>query len=56
MIFSIEEIIQFISKIMTLEKGDLIMTGTPEGVGEIKKGDIIKAELKDFCFLEVDVT
>lgn len=56
MIFSIEEIIQYISKIMTLEKGDLIMTGTPEGVGEIKKGDVIKAELKDFCFLEVDVT
>ena len=56
MIFSIEEIIQYISKIMTLEKGDLIMTGTPEGVGEIKKGDVIKAELKDLCFLEVDVS
>ena len=40
---------------MTLEKGDLIMTGTPEGVGEIAKGDILEAELKDICFLKVDV-
>ena len=30
---------------MTLEKGDLILTGTPEGVNEIKNGDIITASL-----------
>jgi len=35
MIFSVERIIEFISEIMTLEQGDLILTGTPEGVGEI---------------------
>ena len=40
---------------MTLEKGDLIMTGTPEGVGEIKSGDIIEAYLGDICSLKVDV-
>lgn len=55
MVFSIEEIIEFISKIMTLEPSDLIMTGTPEGVDEIKKGDILEANLDDICFLKVDV-
>lgn len=55
MIFSVEEIIEFISKVMTLEFGDLIMTGTPEGVDEIKSGDILEANLGDFCSLSVDV-
>jgi len=55
MIYSIERIIEFISGIMTLEKGDLIMTGTPEGVGEIVAGDMLEAKLGDFCFLKVDV-
>ena len=55
MIFSIEKIIEFISKIMTLEAGDLIMTGTPEGVGEIVAGDVLEAELGDICSLKVSV-
>jgi 2-keto-4-pentenoate hydratase/2-oxohepta-3-ene-1,7-dioic acid hydratase in catechol pathway len=55
MIFSVEQIIEFVSKIMTLEPGDLIMTGTPEGVGEIKKGDVLKAKLGDICYLQVNV-
>lgn len=55
MLFSVEEIIEFISKVMTLECGDLIMTGTPEGVGEIKSGDVLDASLGDFCSLSVDV-
>jgi 2-keto-4-pentenoate hydratase/2-oxohepta-3-ene-1,7-dioic acid hydratase in catechol pathway len=55
MIFSVEEIIEFVSKVMTLEPGDLIMTGTPEGVNEIKKGDILEAQLGDICSLKVDV-
>jgi 2-keto-4-pentenoate hydratase/2-oxohepta-3-ene-1,7-dioic acid hydratase in catechol pathway len=55
MIFSIEKIIEFISKIMTLERGDLIMTGTPEGVGELKNGDVIEANLDNLCSLKVDV-
>ena len=56
MIYSVEEIIEFISKIMTLEKGDLIMTGTPEGVGEISEGDTIEAFLDDICTLKINVT
>jgi len=55
MIYSVERIIEFVSSIMTLEKGDLIMTGTPEGVGEIVAGDILEAKLDDYCFLKVDV-
>jgi len=55
MIFTIEEIIEYISNIMTLEQGDLILTGTPEGVSEIKKGDILEAKLGDICSLKVNV-
>jgi len=55
MVYSVERIIEFISHIMTLEPGDLIMTGTPEGVGEITKGDILEAGLSDICILKVDV-
>ncbi len=55
MVYSVEKIIEFISSIMTLEEGDLILTGTPEGVGEIVKGDILEANLGTFCFLKVDV-
>jgi 2-keto-4-pentenoate hydratase/2-oxohepta-3-ene-1,7-dioic acid hydratase in catechol pathway len=55
MIYSIERIISFISKIMTLERGDLILTGTPEGVGEIKDGDVLEARLGSLCSLTVDV-
>jgi len=55
MIYSIERIISFISEIMTLEPGDLILTGTPEGVGEIKEGDVLEAQLDSLCSLTVDV-
>ena len=55
MIFSVEQIIEFISKIMTLLPGDLIMTGTPEGVGEIKLGDTLKANLENLCSISINV-
>ena len=53
--FSIAQIIHYVSQIMTLKPGDLILTGTPEGVGEIKAGDIIEARLGNLCSLTVDV-
>lgn len=43
MIFSIPYIISYVSKIMTLEEGDLILTGTPKGVGPVKENDEIEA-------------
>ena len=55
LIHSIERIIEFISEVMTLKRGDLILTGTPEGVGEIVEGDIIKARLGNILSLTVDV-
>ncbi|RLF46210.1 MAG: fumarylacetoacetate hydrolase family protein [Thermoplasmata archaeon] len=55
MIYPVEKIVSFVSKIMTLERGDLILTGTPEGVGPINSGDVIEAELGDICSLKVDV-
>jgi 2-keto-4-pentenoate hydratase/2-oxohepta-3-ene-1,7-dioic acid hydratase in catechol pathway len=55
MIHSVERIIEFISNIMTLEKGDLILTGTPEGVGEIIEGDVIEAKLNKLLYLKINV-
>ena len=48
MIFTIDNIIEYVSSIFTLERGDLIFTGTPEGVGEVKPGDRITAEIENF--------
>lgn len=45
MIFPVAAIIEYISSIFTLETGDLIFTGTPEGVGTVSDGDMIEAEL-----------
>lgn len=45
MIFGIPAIIAYISRIMTLEPGDLIATGTPEGVGPLTNGDTVEVEI-----------
>ena len=52
MIFSVGELISFISKIMTLEPMDIIATGTPEGVGPIKHGDTIEAGIQGIGILK----
>ena len=41
MIFSIPRLIAFISSVMTLESGDIILTGTPAGVGDLQDGDTV---------------
>lgn len=41
LIFNCYELVSFISKVMTLEPGDIIATGTPSGVGQLKDGDQI---------------
>ena len=55
LVYSVERIIEFVSGVMTLKRGDLLLTGTPEGVGEIVEGDVLEAQLGDRCFLRVDV-
>jgi 2-keto-4-pentenoate hydratase/2-oxohepta-3-ene-1,7-dioic acid hydratase in catechol pathway len=47
LIFNIPTIIEFISGIMTLEKGDIISTGTPPGVGELTIGDVVEVEIEN---------
>jgi 2-keto-4-pentenoate hydratase/2-oxohepta-3-ene-1,7-dioic acid hydratase in catechol pathway len=44
-IFSIGQVLRYISQVMTLESGDLIATGTPAGVGPLKAGDSIEVEI-----------
>jgi 2-keto-4-pentenoate hydratase/2-oxohepta-3-ene-1,7-dioic acid hydratase in catechol pathway len=46
MVFSVERIVSAVSEVMTLEKGDLILTGTPSGVGPIADGDVISAGIE----------
>ncbi|MCY4159907.1 MAG: fumarylacetoacetate hydrolase family protein [Bacteroidetes bacterium] len=43
MIFSVAQLISYCSQIFTLERGDLLYTGTPEGVGPVGRGDILEA-------------
>ena len=47
MIFSVPYLISWISDYFTLEPGDLILTGTPEGVGPVKSQDVIECGLSD---------
>lgn len=55
LICNVSELIYLYSKIMTLEPGDLIATGTPEGVGPIKQGDTIEMEIEGIGQFEVKV-
>ena len=55
MIHKPAEIVQYISSLMTLEKGDLIFTGTPKGVSRVEKGDHLEAELEGLLKLHCTV-
>ncbi|KAI5245855.1 hypothetical protein E4T47_03650 [Aureobasidium subglaciale] len=46
MLFQIPRQLADISRVMTLEKGDIILTGTPKGVGAVKTGDVIRAGMR----------
>ena len=45
MVFSIPMILAYISRVMTLEPGDLVATGTPAGVGPLSAGDVVEVEI-----------
>ncbi|MFI5238002.1 MAG: fumarylacetoacetate hydrolase family protein [Ignavibacteriales bacterium] len=55
MIFNPAEIVEYISSIMTLEKGDLIFTGTPAGVSRVNRGDKLEAKLGEIAELVCSV-
>lgn len=52
MIFDVYKLVEFISNIMTLNPGDIIATGTPPGVGPMKVGDVVEAEVEGIGILK----
>lgn len=55
MIFTFDHIIAYVSQFITLRTGDLIFTGTPQGVGPIKINDHLEAFIEDQKLLEFNV-
>ena len=55
MIFTIDQIIAYISQFYTLKIGDLIYTGTPAGVGKVEVGDLLEGYIEDEKMFEVKV-
>ncbi|MBI1800914.1 MAG: fumarylacetoacetate hydrolase family protein [Chloroflexi bacterium] len=51
LLFKLPQLISFISQAMTLEPGDVIITGTPSGVSEIHPGDVVEIEIEDIGVL-----
>ena len=46
MLFQIPRLLSDISKVMTLERGDIVITGTPKGVGPVVPGDVLRAGIR----------
>jgi len=55
MVFSVRQLIAFASSIMTLEPGDIMLTGTPAGVGPLLPGDVVKVGIEGIGELENSV-
>ena len=56
MVFNIPTLIAYISGVMTLEKNDLILTGTPDGVGTLAPGDVVEVEISGVSRVSNPVT
>jgi 2-keto-4-pentenoate hydratase/2-oxohepta-3-ene-1,7-dioic acid hydratase in catechol pathway len=52
MVFSPDFLVSYISQIMTLIPGDVILTGTPQGVGPLQIGDRVRIEIEGIGSLE----
>jgi 2-keto-4-pentenoate hydratase/2-oxohepta-3-ene-1,7-dioic acid hydratase in catechol pathway len=46
MVFSVRQLVAYISSVMTLEPGDVILTGTPSGVGQLADGDHVRINIE----------
>ena len=55
LIFSFDQVISYVSTFVTLKTGDLIFTGTPEGVGPVKIGDTLKGFINGESFLSLQI-
>lgn len=55
MIFSFDKIISYVSKYISLRVGDLIFTGTPEGVGQVLSGDKLEGSINGENFLTLNI-
>jgi 2-keto-4-pentenoate hydratase/2-oxohepta-3-ene-1,7-dioic acid hydratase in catechol pathway len=55
LVFGVGELIEFVTSFVTLLPGDVIMTGTPSGVGELKEGDRVEVEIEGIGTLEVSL-
>ncbi len=55
MVFPVATLIAYCSRIFTLEPGDLLYTGTPEGVGPVEDGDVLEATATGLPLLRVEV-
>jgi len=56
LIWSVSECVAYLSEYETLEPGDIIMTGTPEGVKAVVAGDLMRGEIQGLGAIEVRVT
>ncbi len=56
MVFSVNRLISHVSRYVTLDRGDVLMTGTPEGIGAVVPGDVLEAFLEQEKLLTVTVT
>ena len=55
MLFGVDRLIARVSQFMTLRMGDLLFTGTPEGVGPVHPGDNLRARLEGRTLLDFDI-
>ena len=55
MLFNPASTVKYLSEKMTLEKGDIIFTGTPKGVGKVKKGDLLFGKIENIASLTAKI-